>query len=65
MDKPKVEPVILPDVHDPSVPLADLLPPTPPAAPPTKVHQPEKGQGQPQTSKQPLDGERDRDIGGG
>jgi hypothetical protein len=64
MDKSKAEPVVLPDVHDPMVPLSELIPnrtggPTPP--------NPNAGPRQPQSHPQdePPDPIRDADIGGG
>lgn len=69
MDKKKTEPVILPDVYDPTTPITDLLPPMPPEEELTAEQpqpSPDTGKTQPQKQPQtePLHADRDRDIGG-
>jgi hypothetical protein len=69
MERKKAEPVILPDVFDPTVPITELLPPRPPDDDLTTQHpqpSPNTGKAQPQKQPQtePLDAEKDTDIGG-
>ena len=69
MDKKKIEPVILPDVCDPTTPITELLPPMPPDEELTSEQpqpSPDTGKTQPQKQPQtdPLDPEKDSDIGG-
>ncbi len=63
MEKAKRDPVILPDVFDPTVPVTELIPPLPADEEPS----PDAGQRQPQKQPQtePLEPGKDTDIGGG
>lgn len=70
MDKKKIEPVILPDVYDPTTPITELLPPMPVDDELTQEQpQPSPTAGTSQSEKQPrtepLDSEKDHDIEGG
>lgn len=69
MSHAKVEPVVLPDVFDPTTPLSELIPPMPHDNPADvqPAPSPDTGQRQPQKQPQtePLEADKDVDIGGG
>ena len=69
MSKPKIEPVVLPDVFDPTAPMAELIPPRPPDNPSDEQPKPSPDTGRTQPQKQPqtepLQPNKDEDIGGG
>ena len=69
MDNTRIEPVILPDVFDPTVPITELIPPRPADNPAEEQPKPSPDTGKTQPQKQPqtepLNPDKDTDIGGG